>query len=275
MLLYDSIISMMMESYSLICVCCLIAFYEISFESYGEVVQTIFNFFFFGLIFIFPAILIYNINKHWEPEPEEIIYDPNNITKAMLTEIFRANNSKRRNVFIKQRYSALFEELSMDYGPIVLIHPCFFMLRRLIMAVIVVVFRNFFWMQLFLTAISNIASVILIGYADYFENPQKRKMDLANEVLVMSMLYCIFCFSSFVPDIETRFKIGYFCCVVEAFALVGNIQLIMSSTIRVMIVKIKVWFSKQHKAKWRPLHLRKRAKGRVLRKRRNKERAKV
>jgi hypothetical protein len=42
-----------------------------------------------------------------------------------------------------------------------------------------------------------------------------------------------------------------------------------------MIVKIKVWFSKQHKAKWRPLHLRKRAKGRVLRKRRNKERAKV
>jgi hypothetical protein len=179
--------------------------------------------------------LIYSINKHWEPKPEEIIYDQNNITKAMLTEIFRENNSNWRNMFIKQRYSALFEELSMEYGPIVLIHPCFFMLRRLIMAVIVVIFRNFFWMQLFLTAISNIAAVILIGYADFFENPQKRKMEIANEILVMSMLYCVVCFSPFVPEIETRFKIGYFCCIVEALALAGNFWLIMSSTIRVMI----------------------------------------
>ena len=38
MLLYDTIIAMMMESYSLICVCAMIAFYNISFKSYGEIV---------------------------------------------------------------------------------------------------------------------------------------------------------------------------------------------------------------------------------------------
>ena len=37
-LLYNSIVAMMMESYSLICVSCLIAFYQISFKSYGEIV---------------------------------------------------------------------------------------------------------------------------------------------------------------------------------------------------------------------------------------------
>ncbi len=42
-----------------------------------------------------------------------------------------------------------------------------------------------------------------------------------------------------------------------------------------MILKIKVCFAKRHKAKWRPKHLRQRAKARVLRKRRNKERAKM
>ena len=37
-LLYNSIVAMMMESYSLICVSCLIAFDKISFKSNGEIV---------------------------------------------------------------------------------------------------------------------------------------------------------------------------------------------------------------------------------------------
>ena len=85
----------------------------------------------------------------------------------------------------------------------------------------------------------------------------------------------MFSFSPFVPEIETRFKMGYFCCVVEAIVLAGNLWLILSSSIKVMILKIRVWFAKRHKAKWRPQHLRKRAKGRVLRRRRNKARAKI
>ena len=38
MLLYNSIVAMMMESYSLICVSCLIACYNISFQSPGKIV---------------------------------------------------------------------------------------------------------------------------------------------------------------------------------------------------------------------------------------------
>jgi hypothetical protein len=66
-LLYNSIIAMMLESYSLICVCCLIAFHKISFKSYGEIVQTSFNFFFFGLIFAFPAIVMCIVKSNWDP----------------------------------------------------------------------------------------------------------------------------------------------------------------------------------------------------------------
>jgi hypothetical protein len=36
--LYNQFVGMMMESYSNICVCCLIAFFNISFASYGEIV---------------------------------------------------------------------------------------------------------------------------------------------------------------------------------------------------------------------------------------------
>ena len=163
----------------------------------------------------------------------------------------------------------------MEHGPKVLIHPFYFMLRRLMMAIIVVIFRDFLWMQLFIKAMSIVAAVIIIGEADYFETQFKRRMEFANEILVMLMLYNMFSFSPFVPEIETRFKMGYFCCVVEAIALAGNLWLILSSSIKVMILKIRVWFAKRHKAKWRPQHLRKRAKGRVLRRRRNKARAKI
>ncbi len=38
MFLYNSFVAMMIESYSLICVCCLIACYNISFKSHGEII---------------------------------------------------------------------------------------------------------------------------------------------------------------------------------------------------------------------------------------------
>ena len=176
------------------------------------------------------------------------------------------------NLVIKSRFSAFFEELSFDKGPSVLIHPFYFMFRRLLMAVIVVVFRNFLWMQIFLKTMSIITAVIIIGEADYFESPFKRRMEFANEVLVMFILYNMISFSPFVPEIETRFKIGYFCCVVEALALTINLWLIMSNSIKVVILKVRIFFARKHLSGWRKLHLRKRAKGRVLRKRRNKRR---
>ena len=155
-----------------------------------------------------------------------------------------------------------------------LIHPFYFMFRRLLMAIIVVVFRNFLWMQIFLKAMSIVAAVIIIGEADYFETPFKRRIEFANETLVMLMLYNMICFSPFVPEIETRFKIGYFCCLVEALALAFNIWRIMSKSIGGIIIKVRLYFAKKHKSLWRMLHLRERAKGNLIRKRRQRRRNK-
>jgi hypothetical protein len=52
-------------------------------------------------------------------------------------------------------------------------------------------------------------------------------MEFANECLIMLMLYNMISFSPFVPEIETRFKMGYFCCMVEAAALSVNLWIIM------------------------------------------------
>jgi hypothetical protein len=62
----------------------------------------------------------------------------------------------------------MFEDLSIEKGPKVLILPGYFMLRRLILAVIVVVFKEFFWMQIFLKSMSITIALIILGEAKYF-----------------------------------------------------------------------------------------------------------
>jgi hypothetical protein len=132
---------MMMESYSNICMCCMIACFDINFGSYGEIVQTVTNFTFILLSFAFPLIVIYTVRKDWDP-----------IEKEWKT-----------RTMIRRRYGAMFEELSLANGPYVLIWPCYFLLRRLLMAIIVIIFRKFLWMQIFLCSMSIITAIIIIG----------------------------------------------------------------------------------------------------------------
>jgi hypothetical protein len=93
-------------------------------------------------------------------------------------------------------------------------------------------------------------------------------MEFANECLIMLMLYNMISFSPFVQEIETRFKMGYFCCLVEAAALLANLWLIMFSNVKSIIFKVRIWFAKKHLSKWRDRFLRARAKGMFLRNRR-------
>ena len=51
-----------------------------------------------------------------------------------------------RNRIIKLRFSALLEGISLDKDLKFLIYPCYFMLRRFFMAIVLVVFRKFLWM---------------------------------------------------------------------------------------------------------------------------------
>ena len=139
--LYNQFVGMMMESYSNICACCMIACFNISFASYGEILQTVTNFTFILLSFAFPLVVIYTVKKDWDP-----------IEKEWKT-----------RTMIRRRYGAMFEELSLENGPYVLIWPCYFLLRRLLMAIMVIIFQKFLWMQIFLCSMSITTAIIIIG----------------------------------------------------------------------------------------------------------------
>jgi hypothetical protein len=93
-----------------------------------------------------------------------------------------------------------------------------------------------------LKAFSIIAAVIISGAVPY-NSVLKRRTELFNEVIIMSVLYSMICFSSFVPDLNAKQLIGYYCCFVVASHLLLNLYLILSTSIYGFKLKTQLWLA--------------------------------
>lgn len=127
-LFYNTFVSMMTESYSMVSLCCLIGFNKISFQSSGQIVQTCINFFFFALLFAYPIIITYTTVKRWDHVKE-----------------------------LKSKYSSYFEELRIASGPQILIYNNYFLFRRLLMACVVVFTQKLLFLQVMIMAFLTVA----------------------------------------------------------------------------------------------------------------------
>lgn len=64
-------------------------------------------------------------------------------------------------------------------------------------------------------------------YISNFDN----KMELANEFIILLVLYVYVCFSDFVPSVETKFMLGFVCCGIVTLHMMFNIGMIMNINI--------------------------------------------
>jgi len=55
---------------------------------------------------------------------------------------------------------------------------------------------------------------------------------MVNEFVVMMVMYHLICFTPFVPEIETRFNVGYVLCVLIGLHLAANLALILQTSYR-------------------------------------------
>ena len=131
------------------------------------------------MIFAFPAILICSITKNWVRDPKSFIFkeleEKRCTEEVMLKKMHVRQMYRSRNLIIKRRFGGFLEGISLDEDLSFLTYPCYFMLRRFLMAVMLVVFRKFLWMQIFLKAMTIVTAVILIGEANYFETRFKQR----------------------------------------------------------------------------------------------------
>jgi hypothetical protein len=99
-----------------------------------------------------------------------------------------------------------------------------------------------------------IAGAIIIGYIE-FDSRWKRNSEFFNEITLMLMLYCIICFSPFVPNPYARQFIGYWCCVIVSTHLAINLTIMSCSTARELILRLKLWLARNQLFKQRKQNL--------------------
>ena len=58
----------------------------------------------------------------------------------------------------------------------------------------------------------------------------------------MLFLYCVICFSPFVGDVETKYVIGYISCAIFAQNILINLPVIIVTSVKANIRKIKIWY---------------------------------
>jgi hypothetical protein len=220
---------MLAESYSMIAICCMIGLNKMTFnlDNYGETTQTACCLFALLVILVYPLVVYRILSQSWnKPGFDEV----------------------------KSRFEPIFEGLTTSVGSVVLTHPMYFLMRRVIMAVNVVFLNHHLIFQVMIMDFTIIAGVIISGYIP-FETSARRHKEFLNETVVMCVLYCMICFSPFVPDIKAKQTMGYFCCFLVALHLAINIYLILSSSLRKLLINGKLWLARRKLAKQLKLNL--------------------
>ena len=117
-LFYNDLISLFVESYSLVSVCCLINLGFIRFDSFGHGFHSVMCIFFTLMSILWPIQLFWLSVKNFDDLKTD---------------------------YYQERYGSLYEDINLR-KPRVLLQPMFFFIRRLLLAVAVVIFdRVLIW----------------------------------------------------------------------------------------------------------------------------------
>ena len=172
----------------------------------------------------------------------------------------------------RTKYSSLYEDLDLKNRWIVFFRFAF-MLRRIIIAIAIVLFEKLIY-QLILGYFQSTMMLITVGNIVPFESNEKWIKELSNEMMIMSSLYFVMCFSPFVPDAKAQDIVGYgFCAVIGAHCLI-NILMMLGGSIRNTIERIKRYlFIRRHmqmmnaKRDWLQIQLNRRVARRFFKRR--------
>ena len=241
-LFYSFILQILTESYAMIAVCCMISLTNLHFglPIDGNTVQTASCLLALAVLVIYPPLVWWILTRSW--------------TRVDFDEV-------------QHRFEPIFEDLRTTIGPVALAHPMYFLLRRLIMAVNVVFLKDHLIFQVILKDFTILAGAIITGFIQY-DSRAKRNTELFNEVIVMCVLYCMMCFSPFVPDLEAKQLMGYFLCSLVSAHLAFNLYLILGTSVRAVILSARFWLARLRLRRQRELNAE-----RILSRKRNRREA--
>ena len=129
----------------------------------------------------------------------------------------------------RQRFWTLYEDLdfSNTWLPF---YRFVFLLRRILIAVAVVLVQKLVF-QLFIAFFQSTLMIITIGQIRPFTEESRNRKELVNEVIIISSLYFIMCFSAYVPSTEAQDMVGYGLCLMMAVHCGVHLLIIMYTSV--------------------------------------------
>ena len=199
---WNTLITLLNESYMIIVVCVLINIQIFSWNNMGlKVMSVLCAFFLFFSIFL-PIVFVRTLYKNFD---------------------------RLHEAEFKRKYHALYDELKLKVGKKALLVPGFFLLRRFLIAIAICVVGKILIWQIAIMTAQIVVQVIIIG-SNVFILRSKRQMEYFNEFILMQTMYTIICFSPFIGDVETKFYLGYVTITIVCLHLVVNLFIIFRST---------------------------------------------
>ena len=101
--------------------------------------------------------------------------------------------------------------------------------------------------QVIITQVYYLISVSILSLRP-FDDPNKLKLELFNEITMLMILMCIMGFSDIVPTLQQQFVVGYVCSAIILVHLAINMFLILRVTYKGLAMYLKL-FRLRHKAK--------------------------
>lgn len=221
-LFFGSFIQIIFESYSILAVSCFINLTRLSWSPFGEVLMSLTTIGFLILLLAFP----FGYGTYiWK-----------NFNRFNVIEFF-------------EKHSEFYKELNMRHGPMVLLQPIWFLVRRLVLATIVVFLGQTAIWQIALMTLTVITQVIILGRVEPFVDKNKMYFEFFSETIVMLVMYTLICFTPFLPDLEMRFRLGYICIGIISVHLLVSLFILGKGIFKDVRFANSRWRSlKAHKA---------------------------
>ena len=170
-------ITILFETFVIAFLCCMASLKDLTFNSYGEIVQSVSAIVFLVFLIAIPLSLSVKLMRHFY-------------------HLYRSDSHFLR------KYKGFLVDMSLRKGPSVLTAPTFFFARRILL-VLAVSYIKIVVFQFAVADATIIFSVISVGLIKPFETKFRHRMEIFSEISLMILLITFFCFTPFVGEVET------------------------------------------------------------------------
>ena len=140
------------------------------------------------------------------------------------------------------QFGTAYEGLDMRKGKIILVHIFMFYLRRALLAVCAIYIMQNLAIQIAVLFSTTLLQIALISGFKVYKDNSRNKSEIINETIAMLIMYGIFLFTDFVPDIECKLYLGHLFSGFILTHLFVNICLISA---RSFTLSTRKWFAKR------------------------------